>query len=185
VASLNSKRCLDFARHDNNSKNCCFRVLGHVRGLQFTPWLIGKDSMKRSWNWSLWTGFLLVLAGFLSYSFFAQFPITRDFPWANLLLFAAGGVLLVAGLVRAFRKPELYRGKVFGTILAVLSLLVFGFFAFGVFYMVRQMPASAGAPRVGQKAPDFTLPDQDGKPVALTDLLSPNGTVLIFYRGHW
>jgi hypothetical protein len=141
--------------------------------------------MKRSWNWSLWAGFALVLAGFLSYSFFAQYPITRDFPWANLLLFCAGGILLGAGLVRAFGKAQLYRGKIFGPILATLGLLVFGLFGYGVFYMVRQMPASAGAPRVGQKAPDFTLPDQNGKPVALTDLLSPNGAVLIFYRGHW
>lgn len=143
--------------------------------------------MKKNWNWSLWAGFLLMLAGFLSYSFFAQFPITRDFPWANLLLFCAGGLLLVRGLIRAFREPDLYRGKIFGPILAVLGLATFGLFAFGVFYMVRQMPAAAGAPRVGEKAPEFTLPDQNGKAVSLSELYaSPaKGTVLIFYRGHW
>jgi hypothetical protein len=54
--------------------------------------------MKRSWNWSLWIGFLFALGGFLSYTFFAQFPVTRDFPWANLLLFAAGGIFLVLRL---------------------------------------------------------------------------------------
>jgi hypothetical protein len=47
---------------------------------------------------SLWIGFLFALAAFVSYGFFAQFPITRDFPWANLLLFAAGGICLVVGL---------------------------------------------------------------------------------------
>lgn len=141
--------------------------------------------MKRSWNWPIWIGFLLVLAGFLTYSFFVQFPITRDFPWANFLLFCAGGILLGAGLVRAFGKPALYRGKVFGSIFAILGLAVFAFFAFIIFHVVRQVPASAGAPRLGQKAPDFTLPDQNGKPVALADLLSPHGAVLIFYRGHW
>ena len=36
-----------------------------------------------------------------------------------------------------------------------------------------------------EKAPNFSLPDQNGKPVALADLLSPNGAILIFYRGHW
>jgi hypothetical protein len=144
--------------------------------------------MKRNWNWSLWAGFVLVLAGLLSYSFFAQFPITRDFPWANLSLFGAGGILLVLGVVRAFGKPKLYRGKIFGPIFAVLSLLVFAFFAYGVFYIVRQLPASAGAPRAGEEAPNFTLPDQNGRPIALADLLSDrntHGALLIFYRGHW
>ena len=48
---------------------------------------------------------------------------------------------------------------------------------------------------VGEKAPDFTLPDTDGNSITLSRLLaSPseptgssktNGVVLIFYRGHW
>jgi hypothetical protein len=63
--------------------------------------------MKKNWNWSLWIGFLFALAGFLSYTFFAQFPITRDFPWANFLLFAAGGICLVVGLFRAWQTADL------------------------------------------------------------------------------
>jgi hypothetical protein len=141
--------------------------------------------MKRRWNWPLWVGFVLVLAGLFSYAFFSQFPITRDFPWANLLLFGSGGILLGAGLVRAYRQPEIYRGKIFGLVFALLGLLAFTLFAYGVFYLVRQLPASTGAPRVGEKAPPFTLPDQNGKAVALVDLLSSHGAVLIFYRGHW
>src|SRR2546428_3279333 len=154
-----------------------------------------QTSMKRCWNLSLWAGFLLVVAGVLSYiPIFALFPITRDFPWANLLLFLAGGVLLGRGLLRAFRQPELYRGKILGSILIALSVAVVSLFVFGVFYEFRQVPASAAAPRVGQKAPDFTLPDQNGKPVTLAELLSSppgagsaraNGVLLIFYRGYW
>jgi hypothetical protein len=131
-------------------------------------------------------GFLLVLAGFFSYPFFVLFPVMRDFPWANLLLFGTGGILLVVGLARAFGRPQVYRGKMVGPILSVLSLLAFALFGYGAFYLVRQMPASASAPRVGEKAPEFTLPDQNGKPIALADLLSSSrGAVLIFYRGHW
>jgi AhpC/TSA family len=142
--------------------------------------------MKRRWNWSLWVGFLLMLAGFLSYTFFAQFQITHDFPWANLLLFAAGGIFLVLGLFRAFGKAQVYRGKIFGPIFAALGILMFGFFSYVFFYQLRQVPPSTGAPRVGQKAPDFTLPDQDGKDVALSDLVSKSKAVaLIFYRGFW
>ena len=142
--------------------------------------------MKKRWNWSVWLGFLFVLAGLLSYPFFARFPITRDFPWANLLLFCFGGILLLAGLVRAFGRPQLYRGKIFASIFTVLSLCIFALFAYSLFYESRQVPASMGAPHIGQKAPEFTLPDQNNKPMALADLVSgAKAVVLIFYRGFW
>ena len=141
--------------------------------------------MKRNWNWALWVGFVVAVGGLFSYEFFAQFPITRDFPWATLLLFAIGAVLLLVGLFRAFGRPQVYRGKVFGSIFTAISLFLFAFFAYEIFYVLRQVPLSAQAPRVGEKAPEFSLPDQNGKSVALTELLSPNGAVLIFYRGHW
>jgi AhpC/TSA family len=142
--------------------------------------------MKRSWNLSLWIGFLFALAGFLSYTFFAQFPITRDFPWVNLFFFCVGGILLVAGLFRAFGRPQVYRGKIFGPILVTLGILMFAFFSCVFFYQLRQVPPSMGAPRVGQKAPEFTLSDQDGKDVSFHDLGSKSKAVaLIFYRGFW
>lgn len=141
--------------------------------------------MKRKWNWPLWVGFVVALGGLFSYELFAEFPMTRDFPWANLLLFGIGAALLLAGLFRAFGRPQVYRGKVFGSIFATISLFLFAFFAYEIFYVLRQVPLSAQAPRVRAQAPEFSLPDQNGKLMALGDLLSPNGAVLIFYRGHW
>jgi len=141
--------------------------------------------MKRKWNWPIWLGFVVAVGGLLSYQFFIQFPSTRDFPWANLLLFAIGGALLLVGLFRAFGRPQVYRGKIFGAIFAVIAVLLFAFFSYVTFYVLKQVPLSAQAPRVGEKAPEFTLSDQNGKQVSLSDLLSPNGAVLIFYRGFW
>jgi hypothetical protein len=145
----------------------------------------GKIDVKRKWNWPIWIGFIVAVGGLFSYEFFAQFPVTRDFPWATLVLFGVGAVLLIVGLFRAFGRPQLYRGKIFGLIFAVITALLFAFFAYEIFYVFRQVPLSAQAPRVGERAPSFSLPDQNGKEVALNDLLSPNGAVLIFYRGHW
>ena len=143
--------------------------------------------MRRKWNILVWSGFAIVLLALVSYiPFFALFPITRNVPWANILLFLAGGGVLAVGLKRAFRQPELYRGKVAGTILGVLTLALFGFFCVGVFYFTRQIPSAAGALHAGQPAPDFTLSDANGKQVALADLLKNNrAVVLIFYRGYW
>jgi len=142
--------------------------------------------MKRKWNWPIWVGFVVVVAAVFSYEFFARFPITRDFPWPNLLLFGIGIALLIAGLFRAFGRPQVYRGKIFGSIFAAIAMLVIAFFSYEIFYALRQVPASASSPRVGQKAPDFLLLDQNGKPVGLGDLLSNSkGVVVIFYRGFW
>jgi hypothetical protein len=145
--------------------------------------------MKRKWNWPIWGGFVLVVAGLFSYEFFARFPITRDFPWANFLLFGIGAALLVFGLFRAFGRPQVYRGKIFGSIFAAIAVLFVTFFSYVIFYVLHQVPASAGAPRVGQRAPDFLLLDQNGKPVGLGDLLrgpsGPKPVALIFYRGFW
>jgi hypothetical protein len=142
--------------------------------------------MKRQWNWLLWVGFVVAVTGLFSHGFFVRFPITRDFPWAKLLLFGIGDALLIVGLFRAFGRPQLYRGKIFGSILAAIALLLFVFFCYGIFYVLRQVPLSAQAPRVGETAPDFMLLDQNEQPVGLGDLLSGSrGTLLIFYRGFW
>jgi hypothetical protein len=37
-------------------------------------------------------------------------------------------------------------------------------------------------PEIGQKVPDFTLPDQHGKGRTLVDLMGPNGLLLVFSR---
>jgi peroxiredoxin Q/BCP len=39
----------------------------------------------------------------------------------------------------------------------------------------------AAAIKVGDKAPDFILPDTDGKPVALSSLLAEGPVILAFY----
>jgi hypothetical protein len=96
---------------------------------------------------------------------------------------------------RFWQAAELSRGKIAGPILAALSVVAFGFFSYLIFYELRQLPSSAGAPRVGERAPEFTLPDQDNNQVSLADLLSApassgstakgNAVLLIFYRGFW
>lgn len=147
----------------------------------------------QSFNWPVWAGFLLSLVAFVSYFLvFVRFPVTRDFPWANLLLFGAAAALLLVGVRRAFAAGRGVWSKAAGLIAAALGAAVFGLFIFSTFIMARQLPAAHGAPQVGRKAPDFSLHDSDGRTVSLSDLLStpvngkaPRGVLLVFYRGYW
>jgi predicted membrane channel-forming protein YqfA (hemolysin III family) len=149
----------------------------------------------RRFNWPLWVGLLLTLVAFITYfAVFVWFPSTRDFPWANLLIFLVAAVLVVMGVRRGFAsdRPHPTRSKVITSIVAAVSVVVIGFFVFAVFVAARWLPPSKGAPQVGQQAPDFTLSDTRGKQVSLTELRTapidgktPKGVLLIFYRGYW
>jgi len=161
----------------------------------FTAGHSGGVLMNKRQNWYLRVGFLLFPVSYASYFLvFARFPVTRDIPWVNFLLFATGFVLLFFGLRLAFAQPQQYRGKIAGPIASLVSIFVFAFFCFSIFHQTRQLPASTGAPRIGQKAPEFVLSDTNNEPMSLSSLLStplatshapPKGVLLVFYRGYW
>ena len=144
-------------------------------------------------NWPIWAGFVLSLVAAFSYPFvFVRWPITREFPWANLILFAIALVLLFFGLRRAFMPDKTIVSKVFSILAAVFGVFLLAALLFLIYVMGSWLPKSAGAPQVGQKAPTFTLTDSNDKPVTLAQLLSepvnnkpPKGVLLIFYRGYW
>jgi hypothetical protein len=49
-------------------------------------------------------------------------------------------------------------------------------------------PGGSGASsklKLGEKAPDFALPNGDGKLVTLSEYTQRTPTVLVFYRGFW
>ena len=121
--------------------------------------------MKRKWDLAFVFGILVTMGAFVSYyTTFVNFPVTRDSPWPNLMMFAGGLGLLGAGLKRAFRDPVRYRGKIRGIVLGLLVLIAFIGFLDLNSYLSAQLPSSDGAPKVWSKTPDFTLPDQNGNP---------------------
>jgi hypothetical protein len=166
-----------------------------------------KTTERRS-NWAPWLALLLVLAVIgLNIAVFLGIPGQRLIPWLSLVLGFGAVVCGAIGVRRAFGQSHLYGGKISGCIFGVLALLMFGLMVFGQFH-ARDLPASSGAPQVGQKAPDFTLSDSNGNKVSLGQLLgssaaatgspgdasgaattvgsaAPKAVLLIFYRGYW
>ena len=132
-------------------------------------------------NWPLWGGLVLAVVAFFSYFIiFSRWVITRDVPWASYLLFVAATFLLIAGVRRAPRK-------IGASIVAFIGIAIFGIFVFAVTVGTKMLPSSHGAPRVGQKAPEFALHDTANRVVTLSALeqSAPKGVLLIFYRGYW
>ena len=120
----------------------------------------------RQRNWAPWIGLLLAVAAMLSNAgFFLGFP-GHATAWLGVVLVIAAVVCAVIGVMRAFRQPQVYRGKVSSSILGVVSLLICGLVAFASISS-RALPSSAAAPQVGQKVPDFTLADTSGNKVSL------------------
>ncbi|HVG92244.1 MAG TPA: hypothetical protein VNB54_12205 [Alphaproteobacteria bacterium] len=137
-------------------------------------------------------------------------PGPRVVPWVSLALGIAALICAALGMMRAFRQPQIYKGKVSSSILGVVILAICGLFAFASLRS-RALPSPEGAPQVGQKAPDFTLADTSGNKVSLGQLLGKAGTstlasanttgqttpvsmsaaappkavLLVFYRGYW
>ena len=127
----------------------------------------------RRFNWQLWLALVLCPIAFLSYPFvFERWPLTRDVPWVNLLIFAVAAVLLWRGVVRGFVPGRLRALRVsVAVMVAALSFGILASFVQTVFVLARNLPPSANAPRVGERVPDFVLPDEMGRPVSLADLI--------------
>ena len=145
-----------------------------------------------------WIGLLLVvLSVLLNVLFFVGTSAQKIIPSLSLVLVALAAICAVVGILRSFRQPQVYGGKVSSSILGVITILL-GAFIFLGSMGARKLPDSAAAPQPGQKAPDFTLADTSGNKVSLTQLLgnssatngssaatAPKAVLLIFYRGYW
>lgn len=148
------------------------------------------QSQKRS-NRMLWVGLLLLVLAILSnLLYFLKVP-AASLPWVNLILPVLALLFLVIGLVRAFAQSQIYRGKIWGSVVVVLGLLLVA--ASTLFFVgARKLPRSGGAPQIGQRVPDFTLSDSTGQPTSLAQLFlasagapPPKAVLLVFYRGYW
>lgn len=63
----------------------------------------------------------------------------------------------------------------------VLAALVLGFSVHAMQSRDRIDVASLG-PQVGDQAPNFSLPDQNGRVQTRDSILGPNGAILLFHR---
>ena len=153
-----------------------------------------SSAAQRRTNSALWYGLLITLFGLASQLFYFLRPpraISHVLPWINLLLPAIGLIFLFIGLARAFSRSAVYRGRIWGSCVTMIALVLMAG-NIVLFQKTRDVPNSAGAPQVGQRLPEFTLSDSSGQPTSLSQLFAattdgsrPKAVLLVFYRGYW
>ncbi|HET6204282.1 MAG TPA: hypothetical protein VFI25_15930 [Planctomycetota bacterium] len=117
----------------------------------------------------------LTLAGPVLYLLLLGDPVLRSTGAPAFLLMAAG---IALGLVASRRDP---RPRIRAFLAASSGLTAL--FAFG-FFVLAALPRAASAETL-EHAPEFTLPDQEGRPVSLGAARSSGPVLLVFFRGHW
>jgi hypothetical protein len=119
---------------------------------------------------------LVAASGIAAYVLLFRVALVRNHPEGYV---AAAGVATGLALL-ALRRSRRWTSWL---ALAFSALVLVG----GVWFnaVVARVPGTPTALRVGEPAPDFTLPDAGGRPVTLADYRGHKAVVLVFYRGYW
>jgi len=132
--------------------------------------------MRAAWL-SVWS-LVLAVGAVVAYALLIRVPLVRNHPGAYVAAFALAVALAVLALARG-------RGRRWPAWIALgvsAALLAAG----GWFnYVIAHIPAASAVVRVGERAPEFTLPDAGGRPVSLAEFRGRKPVVLVFYRGYW
>lgn len=137
---------------------------------------VNNRPVKRR-NHAVWIGVLISAFGLISYfTFFARFPALRDVPKVNFALVLIGLAVSGWGLLR--------RRSLWSVAGLAVSVVCAGLLAAYVFVLSYGLPDTEQVIQVGQTAPAFALPDQEGRITTLDDYRG-SSLVLVFYRGFW
>ena len=121
---------------------------------------------------------LLALGAVVAYASLLRVPLVRNHPEGYVVAFAAATALAVLAVTRARRR----RWPAW-VALALSALLL----AAGAWFdlVLARVPVTPSVLRVGERPPDFTLPDAAGRPVTLSAYRGHKPVILVFYRGYW
>ena len=123
-----------------------------------------------------WLGALLTVFGGVSWFLLIDVAWIRSYAIPNIAL-----VLIGMGLCIVVLKARRSRMTI---IASALSAVVGLGFLVSIFVLMR-LPKPSTEMAIGQLPPDFTLRNQDGRPVSLGDYRSRGPVLLVFYRGFW
>lgn len=129
-------------------------------------------------GWLAALSVVVAIGAVVSYALLLRVAVVRNHPEGYVIAFAIATALAVLAVARArARRWPAWLA------LGLSSLLLVGGTWFD--FVLARVPDAPTVLRVGERPPDFTLPDATGRPVALADFRGKKPVVLIFYRGYW
>ena len=121
---------------------------------------------------------VIALGAIAAYALLLRVAIVRNHPEGYVIAAALGTALAALAVVRArARRWPAWLA------LGLASVLLVGGAWFN--FVLARIPDTPTTLRVGERPPDFTLPDAGGRPVTLADYRGKKPVVLVFYRGYW
>jgi cytochrome oxidase Cu insertion factor (SCO1/SenC/PrrC family) len=113
-----------------------------------------------------------------AYMLLIRIAVVRNHPEGYVVAFALATALAALAVVRARsrRWPA-------GLALGLCALLLIGGAWFN--FVGARVPDTPTTLRLGDRPPDFTLPDASGRPVSLADYRGRKPVLIVFYRGYW
>ncbi len=120
------------------------------------------------------SGLTLTFLAAISYIFLLDISFIRRTAIPNWPLVIIGMALAIYGL---YLKRTWITGPA-----GVVAVLAGGMFLISVF---KTLPSAGPVAATAQVLPEFTMPNQDGRPVTLSSFHGRGPVLLVFYRGHW
>lgn len=133
------------------------------------------SEMPRVRSWPIWLTLLVTLSGPIVYMAFMRNAWVRATGAPMFALMALGAL---AGWIVALRNRRRLVRIVAGFNVLLLALMMFGFF------FLARLPSDPAFASM-TTAPDFTLNDENNRPVSLAAARAGGPVHLVFYRGHW
>lgn len=112
----------------------------------------------------------------MAYFLLLKVPWVRNTAWPNIF------ILFVATTWAVIRFKQEY--STWTAAALALTLVVTAGFIY-LRFSLPLLPEAHLNVAVGDKAPDFSLPDSEGKKFALSSLRGKEKVVLVFFRGVW
>jgi hypothetical protein len=127
-----------------------------------------------------WPSLLAAAAGIVAFAghFVDALSLRHTYP---PLIVAGGAVCALLGGFCLWREPSGPLLVRLGLPLLLTGLVWFYSFYFSVFHGSQRVSKL----RVGDRFPDFALPDAEGRPVTLASALAGGPALLLFYKGGW